>query len=98
MAPELPEHIGNSLMPMDGIELVYNRDFCTLCGACTKDECFVHAITMDTDGVTIDRKRCRKCGRCVDSCSLGGLTISMDSDTVNRSLEHVEKLVDVNMS
>lgn len=95
MATYLPEHIGSSLMPMDGIELVYNQDFCTLCGACTKDECFVHAITMDSDGVTIDKKRCRKCGRCVDSCSHGGLTISMDSDTVNRSLEHVEKLVDV---
>ncbi|MTK64104.1 MAG: 4Fe-4S ferredoxin [Methanobacterium sp.] len=97
MAPYLPEQIGNSLMPMEGIELVYNPKFCTLCGACTREKCFVHAITMETDGINIDKVRCKKCGRCVDSCKYNGLTISMDSDTINRSIEHVEKLVDVKL-
>jgi ferredoxin len=95
MAKDLPEHIGSSLMPMDGIELIYNPEFCILCGACTKKECFVDAIRMENGNIQIDKTKCRKCGRCVDSCDHNGLTILMDSDTIERSLEQVEKLVDV---
>jgi len=95
MAKDLPDHIGNSLMPMEGIELVYNKEFCTLCRACTKEKCFVDALSMENGEIKIDKERCRICGRCVDSCKYNGLSILMDSDTVERSLEHVEKLVDV---
>lgn len=95
MAKDLPNHIGNSLMPMEGIELVYNQEFCTLCGACAKDKCFVDALSMENGKIKIDNTRCRICGRCVDSCEHNGLSILMDSDAVSRSLEHVEKLVNV---
>lgn len=97
MVKDLPDPIGKSLMPMEGIELVYNRELCTLCGACIKNKCFVDALSMERDGMTIDKTKCRICGRCVDSCNHDGLTILMDSDTVKRSIEHVEKLVDVNI-
>lgn len=95
MAKDLPNHIGNSLMPMEGIELVYNQEFCTLCGACAEDKCFVDALSMENGKIKIDNTRCRICGRCVDSCEHNGLSILMDSDAVSRSLEHVEKLVNV---
>jgi len=95
MAKDLPDHIGNNLMPMEGIELVYDQEFCTLCRECTKDKCFVDAISMENGRIKIDKTRCRICGRCVDSCEHNALSILMDSNTVRCSLEHVEKLVDV---
>ena len=46
----------------------------------------------------IDNKMCRVCGRCTEICSNDALTVYISSDAVDRSVERVEKLVDVESS
>ena len=95
MIHELPDNIGKSLTPMEGVEIEYNPENCIICGSCVTGICFVDAITITDHGVEIDTEKCRKCGRCVNICNNNSLTISMNSDAVNNSIERVEKLVDV---
>ena len=95
MVPELPNNIGRSLTPMEGVELDYNPENCTLCGSCAAGTCFVDAIEITERGVEIDTEKCRKCGRCVNICNNNSLSILMHSEAVKSSIERVEKLVDV---
>ncbi len=95
MVPELPEAIGNSLTPMVGVEINFNREKCLGCGKCTDNICFVNAIKLDNKKVEIDIKKCRACGRCSEICDNKVISILITSDAVKKSVERVEKLVDV---
>ena len=94
MVTELPEDIGNSLTPMIGVEIEYNNESCTGCGKCL-NSCFVNAMSLDDGRVEIDLKKCRSCGRCAEICKNNAIRILMTPEAVNRSIERVEKLVDV---
>jgi ferredoxin len=94
MVTELPEDIGNSLTPMIGVEIEYNNERCTGCGKCL-NSCFVNAMSLDDGRVEIDLKKCRSCGRCAEICKNNAIRILMTPEAVNRSIERVEKLVDV---
>ena len=97
MLPELPEDIGNGILPMIGVELNFNQDLCTGCGKCAVDSCFVNAIKIRGGRAEIDANKCRKCGRCAEICENSALTVSMTSDAVVNSIKRVEKLVDVEL-
>ncbi len=43
----------------------------------------------------IDKKDCRICGRCVEICDNNAITVLMNSNAVDCSIERIEKLVDV---
>jgi ferredoxin len=95
MAPDLPEKLGNSIHPMEGVVLDFEEEYCTGCGNCTQGSCFVDALTMVDGKMVINRTKCRVCGRCTEVCSAGALSIKMGEDAVGRSVERVETLVDV---
>jgi len=52
-------------------------------------------MSMDDGRVVIDLKKCRSCGRCAEICKNNAIRILMTPEAVNRSIERVEKLVDV---
>lgn len=51
-------------------EIMENQGRCIGCEACIK-VCPQSAIVMTGDGPRIDRKKCKKCHRCVDRCYAG---------------------------
>ncbi len=97
MAPDLPENLGKSFSKMDGVEIKLNEALCVGCGKCTKDICFVEAISVENGKAIIDMIKCRCCGRCAEICSSGALTVQMDEDAVKHSIKRVESLVDVKL-
>jgi ferredoxin len=69
---------------------------CVGCGKCTKDVCFVNAITVEDKQAEIDQQLCRGCGRCVDACPTGAIEIIIeDPSYIRRSIERLENAVDV---
>jgi ferredoxin len=95
MAPELPENLRKGFMPMVGVEISYNEDLCIGCGNCTNDICFVEARSLENKKAKIDIKKCRSCGRCVETCSKGAITIKMENDAIKRSINRVDPLVNL---
>lgn len=97
MTPNLPEDIAKGFSPMVGVEIDFNENFCSACGLCTKDICFLEAINIIKGKIKRDQDKCRICGRCVEICPKGAVTIKIHDDSVKRSLERVEPLVDVKL-
>jgi ferredoxin len=97
MAPDLPENIGKSFSKMEGVELKLDKTICIGCGKCTKDICFVEAVSVENGKATIDMKKCRCCGRCSEVCSSGAITIQMEKNGVENSIKRVESLIDVKL-
>lgn len=95
MVGELPEDIGRSIGPMVGVEINFNEDLCNGCGVCAKDVCFLEAIIIENGKAKKDMKKCRVCGRCAEVCLRGAVTIEITDDAVERSIQRVEPLVDV---
>lgn len=95
MTPNLPDEIGKSFSPMVGVEIKFNEDLCTGCGLCAKDICFVEAISIIDGKAMRDSQKCRICGRCAEICPQGVVKIQMNDDSLERSIERVEPLVDV---
>lgn len=48
---------------------------CNQCGLCV-EACPEESITMNDDGVIIDRDKCLNCGLCARACPTGAMTIS----------------------
>ena len=95
MVPELPEEIGNGLTPLIGVEIYFNQELCIGCGKCVDSICFVNAIKVQNGKVEIDSKTCRACGRCVEICKNEAISILITPNAVTRSIERVDRLVDV---
>ncbi len=71
-------------------------DSCVGCGACQPPEvCFAGAIRMAAERAVITED-CRGCGRCVEICPSGAITLSVDRDRfLNENVEHLSRLVDL---
>jgi ferredoxin len=95
MAPDLPEDLGKGLVPLVGVEIKFNDKLCIGCGNCARDICFVEAINLENGKAKINLEKCRGCGRCAEVCLEGAVTVEMEADAVERSIERVEQLVDV---
>lgn len=94
MAPQLPENIGKSLTPMNGVQIKFNQDLCRGCGICASGICFVDAITVD-EKARRNSGMCRACGRCVEICTQKAFTLEITDDAVEKSIERVDSLVDL---
>lgn len=95
MTPDLPEDLGKSISPMIGVEILFKEELCQGCGQCTRDICFVDAISLNKGKAIRDNKKCRGCGRCAENCNQDAFMVKIKSDAVKSSIEHVETLVDV---
>lgn len=71
-------------------EVAHRDTLCDKCGACVS-LCRPKAISIDKDGVYIDRKLCDNCGQCVDACAPGALTVYGKEMTVVEVFEEVKK-------
>jgi len=97
MTPNLPEDIAKGFSPMVGVEIGFNDNLCSTCGLCTKNICFLEAINIIKGKIKRDQDKCRICGRCAEICPKGAVTIKIPDNSVKRSLERVEPLVDVEL-
>jgi len=97
MTPNLPAGMGSSFSPMEGVEITFNEDICNGCGLCSKEVCFVDAITVMGGTTKRDDQKCRICGRCAEICPKSAVKIEMHDDALKRSLERVKTLVDVEL-
>ena len=95
MSTYLPENISKGLTSIIGVEISFNSDLWCGCCRCTSDICFVNAISLKDEKAVIDKKDCRICGRCAEICDNNAITVLMNSNAVDCSIERIEKLVDV---
>jgi pyruvate formate lyase activating enzyme len=77
-----------SINPMP--EVAYRYSSCKRCGTCV-GACPNGAITLDEDGIHIDRKNCRMCGTCVSVCVPEALKISGKKMSVEEVFKIVKK-------
>ncbi len=92
--PTISPSIQSKVHRMPGIT-VKVTDNCVGCGTCSKDICFVNAITIENNRAIIS-DRCRGCGRCVDVCPQNAIEITVDSpDKIENAIRGISELVDV---
>ncbi len=65
-------HNPESIKP--GPQLQWISTSCILCGICVAT-CPQGALTMTSEGIRIDRGRCRACGNCAEACPSGTLEL-----------------------
>lgn len=70
--------------------LSYNESLCHRCGRCT-ERCPQKAITLDDDGIHVDRSLCNMCGACVNVCRSDCYRIFGEERDVDEVLREVEK-------
>jgi ferredoxin len=94
VSSKLSPKIGAKIKRMPGLE-VRVTDECIGCGTCMDGICFVDAIHMVNDHALIDDS-CRGCGRCIDVCPQNAIKLIInDKEFVNKSIEKIDKIIDV---
>lgn len=73
--------------------VTYRYTSCKKCGTCVQ-VCPVNAVTLDDDGVHIDREICTLCGECVKNCVPEALEISGKKMTVDEVFNVVKRDAD----
>lgn len=71
-------------------EVTYRYTSCKRCGTCV-ETCPLGIITLEEDGVHIDRKACDKCGKCVEACVPEALRMSGERMTVDEVFKVVKR-------
>lgn len=90
----LTPKIGLKIKKMPGVNIRVT-DKCIGCGICTKGVCFVNAIEIIGNHVAINEE-CRGCGRCVEICPQKAIDLIIeDSQFVKKSIEKIDKVIDV---
>lgn len=92
MLPDLAPDIGTKVTKMPGVTITVT-DACVGCRTCTS-VCFVNAITV-VDNHAVINEECRGCSRCVDACPQKALHISIDSASIEKSIDRISELVDI---
>ena len=74
------------------IEIMYNSEICMLCKQCIF-VCIINALKLDEENqfININRIECDKCGKCVEICPSGALTLAGRYMTVEEVLQEVKK-------
>ena len=73
--------------------VTYRYTSCKRCGTCVKT-CPLGIITLEEDGVHIDRKACDRCGKCVEACVHEALRMSGEKMTVDEVFNIVKRDID----
>lgn len=74
-------------------EVTYRYTSCKRCGTCVK-VCPVQAVSLEDDGVHIDRAKCTLCEECIRSCVPEALKLSGKKMTVDEVFKVVKKDAD----
>jgi pyruvate formate lyase activating enzyme len=74
-------------------EVTWRYTTCKKCGTCV-ETCPLGLITMDDDGIHIDRKSCDRCGKCVEACVTESLQMSGTRMTVEEVYDVVKRDID----
>lgn len=92
--PHLDEPLRDRITRMPGVQVCVTDD-CVGCGACTRDVCFVDAISMQ-DGRAQIGESCVGCGRCVDVCPQHAIKLSgVNGEFVDQAIARISPSVDV---
>ena len=92
--PHLANSICSKVTKMPGVD-VSVTDLCDGCGICAKGICFVDAIKM-IDGQAVIGQECRGCGRCIRTCPINAIRISIDDKNFyKKSIARISSAVDV---
>ena len=70
--------------------LSHNDNLCRRCGRCV-ERCPQQAISLDENGIHIDREKCNFCGKCIMACRLDCYKIFGEDRSVEDILKEVEK-------
>jgi ferredoxin len=92
MLPDLAPDISSKITRMPGVTITVT-DACVGCGTCTQ-VCFVNAIQILNNRAVISDE-CRGCTRCVDSCPQRALVITVDKNSLEKSIGRIAELVDI---
>jgi pyruvate formate lyase activating enzyme len=71
-------------------DILHNTNLCRTCGRC-RLECPAGAISMQEEGILIDRDACTFCGACIDVCRMDALKIFGKPMSVDEILACVGK-------
>jgi pyruvate formate lyase activating enzyme len=71
-------------------ELMVREGRCTRCGDCV-DACTQNAVSLEDDGLRIDRYRCDLCGACADVCLAEAIEVAGREVTVTELMGELEK-------
>jgi ferredoxin len=95
ITPYLSKTLSSKVQKMPGIDIEVNKSKCSGCGICAYKVCFVDAITVSEDIVSINGD-CKGCGRCVEVCPEHAIDLIIsDEDYIEKSIQHIEPLVDL---
>jgi ferredoxin len=97
MLPNLNNSINATVTRMPGVEVLVHEDLCVGCGTCVDSKaCYIDAISMKEGRASIDLGLCKGCGRCVPVCPSGAIELKIDdSDFLQRTIERIDPLVDI---
>ncbi|MBN1572739.1 MAG: 4Fe-4S binding protein [Deltaproteobacteria bacterium] len=73
----LPREIHESLVPLEGMKIITDRENCVLCGVCA-DECFMGALSIVEGELIRDPDRCKACGLCIAVCPEGAIEAKVE--------------------
>jgi pyruvate formate lyase activating enzyme len=74
-------------------EVTWRYTSCKRCGTCV-ETCPLQLITLDEDGVHIDRKNCDRCCKCIEACVQEALQMSGKKMTVDEVYDVVKRDAD----
>ena len=69
-------------------EIIYSKNLCIRCGYC-QSVCPQGLVSLEDEGVQIDRTRCTRCMKCTDGCYAGALRSAALPKTVDEIMELV---------
>jgi len=93
--PDLSASLASVLERMPGLEIKVTED-CVGCETCLEAKCLAGAVSV-VDGRAVISGDCRGCGRCVELCPNGAITMTFEGvdDPLAGAIERLENKVDV---
>lgn len=92
--PALDQSISKKITRMPGV-FIQVTDACVGCGKCTKDVCFVDAISL-IEGKAEISETCRGCGKCIEICPNGAIEITIQEDAyIDKVIDQLSPLIDL---
>ena len=94
IVPNVTPLIGDKITALPGVEVEVNAN-CTGCELCLEEGCFAEALEM-VDGRMTVTAACRACGRCIEICPEGAITLSLNGrNSLEEVVERISRLVDL---